>query len=275
MHTSFSNILALIGLSEDPAIYFTTAIQIANRFECNLQIIYRVGINDSENDAHQNERKLIHEQALLCTYRPILKSRLLLDIQCTWESVRLGAIKYGSSNGVGLILQWEKDESLISNLASLVQANMFSRKLGCPVLTLQKNTAVECLKDIVLPVNKSVPANKLIIGGRLAKLFNAKIHLISVVKGNRAAPKEGLFLKACSLLQDRGDIEVECKMLKGVSFYGTVMRYVGKLNSDTIMVCTGAKYGVLKSFGLHFTTWIMRSARKPVLTLPVEKMNVE
>jgi hypothetical protein len=275
MQTNFSDTLALIDKTDAPDIYFKAAIEIANTFKSNLHVIYHTGTDNAEGNIKQTGCKTINVQHLLHSYRPILNSQLLLDIHPTQSSVRSAALKFAAKDKIGLILQWKKDDSVISFLVSMVRANMLSSRIRCPVLTLQRRITIHDIRNIILPVHKFLPANKLIIGIRLAKFLEAKIHLVSVVNSNKTASQDGLFLKACQLLQNHGNIDVECKMLKGISFYKSVMQYVIKVNVDIVVVCAGCKSMFQECYGLLITTDPLHGLRRAVMTVPNEQMNIE
>jgi hypothetical protein len=275
MRTNFNNTLALIDQMDSPDMNFRAAIEIANKFESNLQVIYQTGTDTAERNKKQNECKTDEEQSLFRTYRPILNDRLLLDIHSTQSSIRSSAFKLAGKGKIGLILQWKKNDSVISYLASMSRASILSSKVRCPVLTLQQHITIHDIRNIILPVNKSLPANKLIIGIRLAKFLEAKIHLVSVVNSSKTAPQDGLFFKACHLLQNHGNIDVECKMLKGISFYKSVMQYVVKINVDIVVVCAGWKSMFQECYSLLFTAEVLHGLRRTIITVPHEQMNIE
>src|ERR1700733_12217306 len=104
MQKDFNRILALIDKSEAPDIYIKAAIEIANTFDCNLQIIYCIGANNTEGNKKHKKCRTINGQALLHTYRPILNCRLLLDIHTTQSSVRNAALRLSVKDKYGLIL---------------------------------------------------------------------------------------------------------------------------------------------------------------------------
>jgi hypothetical protein len=275
MRTTFDNVLVLIDRPDVPDFYFKAAIEIANTFESNLEIIYYDRAVNTERYKEQNAHEIANVQVLIQTYRPYLNKRLLLNIYITQSSARNAAIRLAGKNNINLILQWKENDSAFSHLLSMVRANVLSSRLRCPVLTLQKHIGVHNFKNIILPVHKSLPANQLIIGIRLARFLEAKLHLVAVVNGSRVAHEDSLFLKACHMLQNHGNIEIECKMLKEINFYQAVMQYIVKVNVDIVMGCAGWKFMLREFFWLLFTTDMFRGFRRAVMTVPAEQMSIE
>jgi len=275
MINKFTNILALIDLPEDPDICFRAAIETANRFESNLHILYRSRTEGTSLSNIQDDYSDIKIWTLQNTYRSLLDSRFFLHIHIAKERTKRIALWYAKKNKIDLVLIWKRDDLLLSAPITMIQSNLLSSILACPVLSLPRQAGIQDLKNIILPVKGSLPAGKLMLAIRLAKIFKAKVHLVGIVNNGKTESEDHFFFKACQLLRNNTNIDVECKMLKGRSVARATLQYGIKVNSGLILTCTGIRLLVRSVACLLLTRPVSAVARIPVMTVPVEQLNVE
>ncbi|HMI62620.1 MAG TPA: hypothetical protein VK518_17005, partial [Puia sp.] len=118
-------------------------------------------------------------------------------------------------------------------------------------------------------------AGKLVLAVRLARLFRAKIHLVGVVNDSKNESGDEFFLKACQLLQNNTNLEVKCKLVKGGNLARATMQYGIMINSGLILVCNARKPMALAIACLLLTRPVSAVGRIPVMTVPVEQLNIE
>lgn len=275
MTRPFTGILALIDLPEEPDAYFHAAIEIANMFDCHLHVLCQNSGNLWEGANGLGEYPAERIWMLQNYYSSYLKSRLSLHLHVCNKISKRTTVSYVQNNNIDLVLNWSRKDSIFSMLFSLVRSSFLARNLSCPVMLLAKHGGIRKLKNIILPVQQSLPAGKMVIAVRLARKFNAKIHLIgfqsSSVSGN-----EDLFLsKACQLLRDNANVAVECHRIRGTDVVRSVLRYGIKADADIILSCTDG-ISLPGSIRCLLLAPLARSIGKiPVMVVPLEELNIQ
>jgi hypothetical protein len=273
MGRNFANVLAVIDLQKDDDICFRAAIGIANRFGSNLHVIYRHQKGEVDWSCSRGKYDHIKAWTLQNHYQEALGSISSLHIHIIRRRTRKTLLGYIGRNKIDLIVIWKRGDLTVSSAATWLHANSLSRKTGCPVLCLHRHADIQSIRNIVLPVQDSLPTGKLMLALRLAGLNRAKIHLIGFVSRDGDSTKDSFFLKACQLLQYHRNMDVECKMLEGIYPAGTMVKYVNKVNADLILVCASPKPLIYGMLSLLLSARNSAVSRAAVMTIPVEQLN--
>jgi hypothetical protein len=271
MTRPFTSILALIDLPEEPDTYFHAAIEIANMFDCHLHVLCQNSGNVWEGTNEHGEFPIERIWMLQNYYSSYLKSRLSLHLHISKKISKSAAVSYVQKNNIDLVVNWSGKDSIFSLPFSLVRSSLLARDFGCPVILLPRHGGIKRLRNIILPMHQPLPAGKMVVAVRLARKFDAKIHLIEI-GGNRLAGNDDHFLlKACQLLRDNTNVEVECKRIRGTNMARSVLRYGIRTNADIILSCTDriSLPGYMRC--LLLTPLARSIGRIPVMLIPVEE----
>ena len=270
----FTNILALIDLPDDPELCFRSAIDTANRLESNLHVLYRSRMEDNEMQEGKGDYPNIINLALLNIYRPMLDKHRSLHIHIVDEPTGKSAFLYARKNKIDLTLIWKTDGSFLSAPIAMARCCRLSHKLSCPVLYLPGQVSIRNIKNVILPVKQALPAGKLVLAVQLAKLCKAKIHLVGVANYAKTAKKDQYLFKTCQLLRNNTNLEVDCKMVKGVGLARATAKYVITVDAGLILVCTGKKLLLLSVACSLLTRPTSGLAKIPIMTVPPEQLYV-
>jgi nucleotide-binding universal stress UspA family protein len=274
MANYFNNILAIVEWREDGDGCFLTAIQIANRFGGSLHMICLCETEETEASRDKAACDNMKTMELQRTYRPILEGNLSLHIHLMKGFSRNISLGYIARNRIDLVLVWKRSGWCFPAVGSWIYANWLSRKAVCPVLSLQGHMNLQSIRNILLPMERCLPVGKLVSALRLAGAYKARIHLVSVVdKGDNAA-EDSSFLRACQLLQYHRSIDVDCKLLEGVSLPRSIAKYANKVNADLVIVCASKRTLVNGLFGLLFSRRHSAVSRISFMTLPADQLNI-
>lgn len=271
MAKSFTNILTFIDAQKDPNAYYKAAIRAANLFDCHLHLL----IKSSESRLRASmEEELLSESilALQNTYQADLKNRLSLHIHIIHNISKAGTIAYLQRNNIDLIIHWNGTVSSFVWPFALLRCNLLARDLACPVLLLPKNADVKPLNNIILPVERSLSAGKMVMAVRLARKFGAKIHLLGLE--SRQAADDHILMKACQLLRNNTNITVECHLLKGKDVVREALKYGPHVNAGILLSCSGTRHVFRSMRGLLFFSFTRALIDIPVMVIPREELTI-
>lgn len=132
---------------------------------------------------------------------------------------------------------WVRDVFIESKARSII------RSVGCEVLCVQPKSEKEALRNIVLPVGKSVPKKKIGIAYELAKKFAAKIHLIALNKQDNNSNDESTkaLVGSYQYLKNVINIPIECNKVDGKSLADAAMHYAEIVEADLILIDEGSE----------------------------------
>ncbi|WP_431215995.1 hypothetical protein ACQ86N_15900 [Puia sp. P3] len=131
------------------------------------------------------------------------------------------------------------------------------------------------MKDIILPVQHSLPAGKFVLAVRLSRLFRANIHLVGLMNDSENESGDEFFLKACQLFQNSTNLEVKCMLVKGSNLARATMEYGLMIKSGLILVCNARKSMAQVVAYLLLTRPVSAVRRIPLMIVPVEQLHIE
>mgnify|MGYP006288150471 CR=1 FL=1 len=149
----------------------------------------------------------------------------------------------------------------------------------CPVMTISDRPACHSIKDILLPVDIfKETANKVAWAISMAKKFNARLHVVSVVEMD-IKPQDSLSYKKCKKIEDairKEGIEVDTVLLKSEkrSMAQSVLDYSAEINPDLIMIMTHQESALIDNYLGNFAREIIHRSTVPVFSAVPGKKSI-
>jgi len=145
----------------------------------------------------------------------------------------------------------------------------------CPVITLKKSPEKAEIKNIVLPLDITKETReKTVEAVHLAKMYNAKIHVVSAYTVEIESNVRKLELQMEQVIKFIQNHQVECssEILKVNDRVDGVLKYIEDKNADLIVITTHQQLEIVNSFMGSFAKSIIRGAKVPVMSM-VPKIN--
>ena len=171
-----------------------------------------------------------------------------------------------------------KGERIVSRLSFLKNENADKLISGavCPVLTIAGKHTEKGIKDILIPVDitKKI-TNKVAWVKYLAKKFNSKVHVISVLDLDIAPLKSLAYRKALEIensIKEVGlEVNVELVKADNRSMHDVVLSHIGELNPDLVLLMTHQESILFDNYIGKFASEIIHRSENPVFNLVPRK----
>ncbi|MBC7903553.1 MAG: universal stress protein [Gemmatimonadaceae bacterium] len=280
MKKLFNNLLVPVDFSRNTEPAMREAIELANQFECNIHVLYvepsksilpffddgvpRSGKNDRAAAQAENKMMELRKQ-----FRFDLQPPLSMHTAVQSGNVESAIVFYSIKNQIDLVIFSKVRKSFFNGWFRDVNINRLSKKIRCPLLTVQTEVNLDRVTNIVLPVGEFLPVRKLMFATYLAKKYKSKLHLIATVQqvhGHESAPNIHL-VKAYKLIRDNIEVQVECRTFAEGNIADLTLQYAKNVNADLIVVNPGQE-SVLSGFTNRlFSRFIATRSRIPVMTI--------
>lgn len=148
-----------------------------------------------------------------------------------------------------------------------------------PVITIPGNDTDGKIRDILLPVDIFKKTTiKVAWAISLAKRFNARLHVVSVLNMN-IKPEESLSYKKCKQIEyeiRKEGVEADTAMLRSEekSMADMVLDYSAKIRSDLIIIMTRQETALIDNYLGSFATDIIHRSKVPVFSVVPGKETV-
>lgn len=139
--------------------------------------------------------------------------------------------------GPDLIIIYNKGNKSIFPFFNTVSPGRIARKTDCPVLTIKEGSGEKKIRNIVVPVTYRVPQRKLDIAIKLAKVFNANIHLISFPDCQEDDENPGhAFIESFKKIRENASLVIRHGPISGNDIARAVLKYSESVQADMILV---------------------------------------
>ena len=145
-----------------------------------------------------------------------------------------------------------------------------------PVITVRKCSTSSAINKIVLPLDITlVTREKVPYTVKLAKLFNAQIHLITVRGSNLKSivKKLHLYAEQVASYLDIHNISYVVEHLNGSNLTDTILDYSTSVNADLISIMTEQEKSVSNLLLGTYAHQMINKACIPVLSFPTYKLS--
>lgn len=238
------HIIVPIDFSKESINGLRLAITFANRFNCDIQMVYvqkyptDVTPGRFEED-HRNAEKMLEE--LVAEYSPkmlesanlnyiVKKGKIYREVVNQAHAFEDSAIICSTHGASGF------EEFFIgSNAFRIISAT------DSPVITIRHGSMPRDIQKIVLPIDITTDTRqKVPVTTEIAKAFNAEVHVIGVatLQTDEIDLKLNAYTKqVCNFLKER-DIRFQTASLRGDNITDTIIEYALDINADLISMMT-------------------------------------
>jgi K+-sensing histidine kinase KdpD len=229
MQKLFSNMLLPVALNRHTHQAVENAIELANRLDCNLHILYTLRTQLFRSFFHSERKRKVSElqQQLSSRIKPGLLLQAIFTEGNPYEEVR----NYVLSHDIDLVSVQRQAEPFWP-IGYGFDPERLAVDTDCTVISDQGENGVWNCNKILLPVGSSVPINGVRVAVYLARQFNASMHLVT-----DTCDEENLasLQRTYHLLKDNTDISVECNTLDGANFHQSVLHYARSVHAGLIV----------------------------------------
>lgn len=277
MNKLFNNILVSVDFSKESEEAIKEAIEIANRFQCNIHLLHVVAprlfsIQKRKPDSWKNESSVdTHEAKLYALhnrYTYQLDAGLVMQASLRNGDVETSIVEFTMKNQIDLIVIGKAKFFSLLRMVKPLNITRLSKKVNCPVFTVQPKTKKKNWNNIVLPVNADLPIRKIMFASYLAKKFNSRIHLIAMKHNAQSGPDATVYMyKAYQLLKDNTNLRIECHTVQGENLAESTLRYAQKVDAGLIVVNPGKESFVSGFLNRFFAAFFFNDKGIPVMTV--------
>lgn len=230
MQKLFSNILLPVTLNRHAAGSIENGIELANKLECNLHVLYILRPRFYRSWFHASRKKKITaiQQQLLSRIRPGLLLQAIFAEGQPYDEIKA----YVLSHDIDMVCVQDGFDP-VWPLAMGFHSEKLATETNCAVISNHDNEGLKNCDKIVMPVGSAVPINSLRVAVYLARQFNASIHLVN---DNRQTDDNFQSIKrAYHLLKENTDINVICNSFEGRNFRQSVLNYAKSVHAGLIV----------------------------------------
>lgn len=238
------HIIVPIDFSKESINGLRLAITFANRFNCDIQMVYvqkyPTDLTPGRfEEEHRHAEKMFEE--LVAEYSP----KMLVSDNLTFI-VKKGKIY---SEVVNQAHAFEDSTIICSTHGAsgfeefFIGSNAFRiiSATECPVITIRHGSMPRDIQKIILPIDISTDTRqKVPVTAEIARTFNAEVHVIAVatIQTDEIDLKLNAYTKqVCSYLKDR-DIRFQTASLRGDNITNITIEYALDVNADLVSIMT-------------------------------------
>ena len=238
------HIIVPIDFSKESINGLRLAITFANRFNCDIQMVYvqkyPTDLTPGRfEEEHRHAEKMFEE--LVAEYSP----KMLVSENLTFI-VKKGKIY---SEVVNQAHAFEDSVIICSTHGAsgfeefFIGSNAFRiiSATECPVITIRHGSLPRDIQKIILPIDISTDTRqKVPVTAEIARTFNAEVHVIAVatIQTDEIDLKLNAYTKqVCAYLKDR-DIRFQTASLRGDNITNITIEYALDVNADLVSIMT-------------------------------------
>ena len=254
------------------------AIQIANRFSCDIHLVYihsarnfNVFQNIIKNREHHNlktERNSVKLKELEERCR-----RKLLDGLITTSSLESGNWQMNMkqtiiTEHIDLVIVSKRRKRIGNSFKNQIDLNRLSQQTQCSILIVTRKFNLSHMQNIVVPVNEFLPVRKLTIATYICRELNGSIHLMGN-SSSTSKEKSGKrhLIKAYQLLSDYGHVKIHCSLPGSYENEGSTLSYARNVKADLIVVNSGRESLLFGWWNRLMGNYLYWESEIPVLTV--------
>jgi len=211
-------------------------VSIANNLQCNVHIMHIISKrkkwqSDKFSFDELGKKEIFERAGRLCRSNSFSAEDLKENNENTMTT-------FCRKHLIDLVLVYENSQNHNQNTWSKIVINRVAAKIGFPILSVSPKAVESAFKKIVLPIDHTVQLRQLTLAAYIGKLFQSKIHLISLNKKKPDVDREEFIClyKAYHLLRDNTSIPVECTTIDGNTIEEATYQYAEKINADLIFI---------------------------------------
>jgi nucleotide-binding universal stress UspA family protein len=276
---NIERILVPIALTWEGEIAMEQAVKFQKVFGSRLTIMNiiprtreRTGIFRKESPAMVLERAHVKlEEFVANFFGGKLPDYVNLHVRC---GALIPSIIDASKEFSSQLIIIKKSKRIIGKFAAFRRHNA-EKLIGqsfCPVLTISEDFTHEGIKNIVMPVDITKKSDdKVRWAIFLAKRFNARVTIISVLDINIEARTSLAYRKAVAIEDQLLGENIECEMLLITEASGVLwevfLKQAERVNPDLIVIMTHEETILFGDYIGHFAREVIHRAVQPVFNV--------
>ncbi len=257
------------------------AIEIANRFECDLHVLYvqpplmtipflydgnfsgTVYNNFTTEEIRQKMDNLALE------YKSLLAPGLQLTTEFVSGNWYAMIKEQVITKKIDLVVIPRNEKKFLGALLYRININRLTLQTQCPVLTVTRDFDISHLHHIVVPVADFIPVRKLTAATYLARRVNGVIHLMGYTGNTLSGTDTGTksLTRSYHLLQNYTNVQVYCATMNRSNTAEETLAYARKVNADLIVVNPGRETILKGWLGKLMGKYLYKESNIPVLTV--------
>ena len=246
----FKKILVPVDFTEGAEIAIRKAVQLAEPSEAAICLLYickpLFSLNIFSNTGYiiaptteiftirEIEKKILGYKSYISEH---LDSVIVETIISETGKMQTRIEETADRFGPDLIILYKKGSRSLFPFFNAVSPERIAKNTDCPVLTIKEGSGERKIRNIVVPVTYRVPERKLEIAIKLAKVFNANIHLISFPDCLEDDKNSGhAFIESFKKIRENASLVIRHGPLSGNDIARAVLKYSESIEADMILV---------------------------------------
>jgi len=267
-------IIVPMDFSNESLTGLTLAIMMANKTGANIQMVHVLSQNENINSElleKQHELAKMKFEKVLKKY--LEKSNLKIDLSYTIKAGKIfrEIADLGDTFEDSLTILSTHGESGFEELYIGGNAYKIISHSRNPVITVRRTKPATNINEIVLPLDITFQTReKVPYTVELAKLFNSKIHIITVTTTSAKSIEEKLHQYADQVAKyiEYHKIPYLIKHLQGDNITDITLDYARSVNADLISIMTEQEKSVSNLLLGSYAHQMINKAYIPVLSFP-------
>ena len=229
MQKLFNNLLIPVVLNRRAGRIVENAMELANRLECNLHILYTIPSPFFRKWIHGRRKRKMSEIQQQMSLR--IKPGLLMQAVFTSGNFHEEVKNYVLSHEIDLVSIQNRDE-LFRLPGYAPDPERLALEADCAVISNEGVAGLGNCDKIILPIGSSVPINGVRVAVYLARQFDATIHLVT---NTHQEDNLASLQRTYQLLKDNTDVPVVCNTFSGSNFRQSVFNYARSVHAGLIV----------------------------------------
>jgi hypothetical protein len=280
----FNHILLPVRLKKDIEAIIIEGIELALHFECNVHFLLAIpsstlmglGQAGDSTDMAKSEESLKQKiLSVLVMYPQFPDIAQKLHVSADKGNLETCISRHTLRNRIDLVVLRKSQRLWSNNWFMYLSVERLSKKINCPVLTLQSRLNPENVRNIVMPVGSFLPVRKLAFATYFARKYNSCLHLVALSNYHQSDDKdENMYLlKAYQLIRENTEVPVEYKTLNGANIAATTLQYAKKIKAGMIVINPGKESLLTGFINRVFSRFFFNESRIPVMTIAPASRN--
>lgn len=263
--SSSNSILVPTRYSEMDAVALSQSYNLAKKTNSKLVLLNVIATEPSPDDFARLDKiaEAARKESGLEILTKVLKGKVFEKIIQVAEEMKPLFIIFGLDN------QKERNKIFGDNAFKLLS------KSPSPVITIHGKNHKDGCQNIVLPLDHTKETREKVGKAiEFAKLFDAKIRVVSVLATKEPEYKKKVLMYSKQTLKYIAEKGVRCtmQMLEGTNIAELVVNYAKEVDGDLILIMTQEEVGIKDFFVGTSAQQVINSSPIPVLSVrPTEK----
>ncbi|NJK85086.1 MAG: universal stress protein [Bacteroidales bacterium] len=260
-----------VEFSDKSSIGVELAVLIAGKEGSVVHMIHSIG-----SDKRYNERKFLNNkiaytakiiQKLINYYRRRTNDEVKFDFSIVRDDLYNQILAHSKSNlgsSISIGLQYESGLLTRSNVQKIINSSV------TPVFTASK-ALPPTVSNIVLPLDLS-PETKIKVPhtASIAKLFNAKVHILGINTSSEDKKTLELYSNQVSNYFEEEGISYTKQTLSGGNIVDMILYYTERVCADFISIVSRQDKGLYAYLLSNYASNIVQKAPVPVMLIPLQ-----